>query len=173
MAYANRDTAAWAVGLLDLDPDATVLEVGAGPGVGVQLAAERTPRGRILALDPAPQMLEMARTRNRELLDAGQASLTRAVAEHLPYADGVFDAVLAVNTLPLWTDPDAGLAEIRRAIAPDGRLAVAFTPRFADSAEGVPDRLTRAGFHRARRQRSEHGICVLAEPMTDDQRSAP
>jgi SAM-dependent methyltransferase len=51
-----------------------------------------------------------------------------AVAEHLPFADGSFDAAMALHTVHHWRDPAAGLDELRRVarrvvvLAPDARV---------------------------------------------------
>jgi hypothetical protein len=41
MARMNQEIAARATGLLDVQPDDRVLEVGFGPGVGIQLLADK------------------------------------------------------------------------------------------------------------------------------------
>lgn len=163
MARTNRRTAAWALDRLDPDPTDRLLEVGFGPGVGVEIATERLPGGLVVGVDPSTAMAVQARDRNRPSVTAGRAALGLGVAEALPFPDDSFDKALAVNTLPLWEDPAAGLRELQRVLAPKGTIAIAFTPRFEDSAAGVPDQLTRAGFHRARRLAGDHGACVLAE----------
>lgn len=169
MAQTNQATAAWALDLLDIRPDDAVLEVGFGPGVGIEIAAAQATDGLVAGIDPSEAMIDAARERNREALDAGRVELRLGQAEDLPWPSGRFDKVLAVNTLPLWDDPDQGLAEIRRVLGDEGTVAIAFTPRFVDSADGVPDQLTRAGFQRARRLAGEDGVCVLANPVpTDD-----
>lgn len=173
MAHTNRDTAAWAIDRLRLAPTDQVLEVGVGPGVGLELAVEQVPRGRIAGIDPSPAMLAMARERNQAAIAEGRVELTRGVAERLPWPPATFDAVFAVNTLPLWSDPDEGLVELRRVLADDGTIVIAFTPRFADSATGVPDRLTRAGFQRARRLSGDAGVCVVAEPLPQGKTAQP
>ena len=38
----------------------------------------------------------------------------RAAAEQLPFADGSFDAAMALHTVHHWSDPAAGLGELRR-----------------------------------------------------------
>jgi len=79
---------------------ASVVNVGAGTG-------SYEPRGRrVVAVEPSAVMVEQRR--------AGSAPVVRAVAEHLPFADRSFDAALAVLTLHHWTDPLAGLRELRR-----------------------------------------------------------
>jgi len=45
---------------------------------------------------------------------AGAAPVVRAVAEGLPFADGAFDAALAVFTIHHWSDVVAGLKEMAR-----------------------------------------------------------
>jgi hypothetical protein len=47
--------------------------------------------------------------------------VVQAVAEHLPFADGAFEAAMAVLTVHHWTDVVAGLAEMDRVA---DRLAV-------------------------------------------------
>src|SRR2546428_8304106 len=42
------------------------------------------------------------------------APVVRGVAERLPFLDGAFDVALAVLTVHHWSDPSAGLAEMRR-----------------------------------------------------------
>lgn len=44
----------------------------------------------------------------------GAAPVVRAVAEHLPFPAARFSAAMAVFTVHHWTDPAAGLAEVRR-----------------------------------------------------------
>jgi K+/H+ antiporter YhaU regulatory subunit KhtT len=48
-----------------------------------------------------------------------------ARAERLPFADDVFDLVLATLTLRHWTDTPAGIAEIGRVLSPGGVLVLA------------------------------------------------
>lgn len=78
----------------------TVVNVGAGTG-----SYEPTDRLTI-AVEPSPVMLAQRPTT--------AAPAVRAAAEELPFADGSFDAALAISTVHHWRDLGAGLAEIRR-----------------------------------------------------------
>jgi SAM-dependent methyltransferase len=81
----------------------TVVNVGAGSG-------NYEPADRVVvAVEPSPQM---SRQRTRR-----QARVVRGVAEALPLADGSFDVALAVLTVHHWSDPAAGLREMRRVAA--------------------------------------------------------
>jgi ubiquinone/menaquinone biosynthesis C-methylase UbiE len=50
--------------------------------------------------------------------------LVRGDATALPFADGSFDCACCFAALHLFADPFAGLDEMRRALAPGGRIAV-------------------------------------------------
>jgi hypothetical protein len=49
LARTNHKCAVWAIGLLDIKPNDKVLEVGFGPGLGIQFAAGLTSRDMWLA----------------------------------------------------------------------------------------------------------------------------
>ncbi len=84
-----------------------VLNVGAGAG------SYEAAGPVVAAVEPSPVMLAQ---RGPET-----APVARAVAEHLPFRDGSFDAALAILTLHHWTDWRAGIAEILRTA---GRLVM-------------------------------------------------
>jgi SAM-dependent methyltransferase len=77
-----------------------VLNVGAGTG-----SYEPADR-QVVAVE---RSLEMIRKRSSSAARAVQAS-----AEKLPFADGSFDASMAILTVHHWPDKEAGLREMRR-----------------------------------------------------------
>ncbi|MFF4101232.1 class I SAM-dependent methyltransferase [Streptomyces sp. NPDC001903] len=76
----------------------TVVNVGAGAGSYEPEDAEVT------AVDPSQVMLDQ---------HPGPRKV-KAGAEELPFADGAFDAAMAVLTVHHWPDPHRGLRELRR-----------------------------------------------------------
>ena len=52
MARMNRKVAAWAIDLLAVHPSDRALEVGFGPGVGIQLLAESVTSSRATSAPP-------------------------------------------------------------------------------------------------------------------------
>ena len=106
-----------------------VLELGAGTGVNL----EHYPAAvtELVLVEPDPHMAK--RLRSRLAGSPRRASVLEAPAERLPFADGEFE--LAVATLVLCTvpDPAAALAELRRVMAPGGRLLLIEHVRAADA----------------------------------------
>ena len=126
MARMNRDMELAAIDELAPTPDASVLAVGFGPGVGVDELAQRLPNGVVGGVDPSAAMVRQARRRNRDAIESGQVTLERSTADSIPWPDGTFNGVLAVNCLQLWDPLDASVREVIRVLAGGGRL-VAFT----------------------------------------------
>jgi ubiquinone/menaquinone biosynthesis C-methylase UbiE len=152
---------AWVVSLLEINPSDSVLEVGSGPGVGLEIAAERAYRGWVVGVDPSETMLEMAQRRNHELIEAGRVQLRGGRVERLPFEDAVFDKAMAMNSLHLWPDRVAGLMEIKRTLKPGGLIAIAFTRFSYASAAWFERDLVQAGFADVTVHVGEAGTCVL------------
>ena len=54
----------------------------------------------------------------------GNLALIRGDATELPFTDGAFDGVCCFAALHLFADPFSALDQMRRVLAPDGRIAV-------------------------------------------------
>jgi ubiquinone/menaquinone biosynthesis C-methylase UbiE len=162
MARTNAAFARSVVGLLEVRPSDKVLEVGFGPGVGIQLLAESAPAGRVAGVDCSKEMIEQARARNAEAIKSGLVELRHGSVDNLPFEDGAFDTVLAINSMQVWPDVMAGLGEVERVLRSGGRLALGFTPHSGRSRTGILELLSAAGFAEARLVETERGFCALA-----------
>lgn len=106
-----------------------VLDVGCGTGtLALRLKSAVGESGVVSGIDASPEMIEVAarKARGRGV----DLDLRVEVAERLPFGDGEFDRV--TSTLVFHHFPDdvklASLREIRRVLAPGGRLVVADFP---------------------------------------------
>lgn len=93
-----------------------VLEVGCGQGRFLGALCQGNPPRQGFGCDIDRQALTLARSTG-DGHSYLQASLT-----HLPYAEGSFDVVLIFDVLEHLDDPEAGLAEVARALRPGGLL---------------------------------------------------
>ena len=95
-----------------------VLEVGVGAGQNLPLYGARV--SGVIALEPAPKLVAMARRRARGA--TVPVTFLEASSEAIPVEDRSVDTV--VTTWTLCTIPDAALAlrEMRRVLRPGGRL---------------------------------------------------
>src|SRR3954470_11804976 len=95
-----------------------VLELGAG--TGLNLAHYPAETGELVLTEPDSAMC--ARLARRVARSGRDATGGAARAEALPFPDGAFDTVVSTLVLCTVEDPDAAVREVRRVLAPGGRL---------------------------------------------------
>ncbi len=108
---------------LRLEPGDTILEVATGTGSNLKVIAEETGDGvTSFGLDISSRMLERARRKLRHSSPAPE--LVAGNAHYLPFAEGVFDAVLGGYGTKYFTDKAQALGEMFRVARPGGRILV-------------------------------------------------
>ena len=100
--------------LLGLSPEHALLDAAGGTGrVSGALAVSA---GRVVVCDASPRMLEQARKKGLETV---QAEL-----ESLPFADATFDRILLVDAFHHVKYQRIALRELLRVLKPSGRLVI-------------------------------------------------
>lgn len=98
----------------------SLLDVGCGPGLLLEVLAGQPGEMNLAGLDIAPEMIRIA----REWLGA-RADLRVGDAETLPWQDGRFDYVLCVDSFHHYPNPERVLAQMHRVLKRSGRLVIA------------------------------------------------
>ena len=131
----------------------SVLEVAVGTGRNLpHYPADAT----VTAIELSPGMLAIARRRAADL--GRDVAFHEGDAERLPFGDAAFDTVVCALSLCTIPSPAAAIAEMKRVLAPGGRLLLldhigsTWPPIYA--AQWLIERLTirAAGEHFTRRQ---------------------
>ncbi len=97
-----------------------ILDVGCGTGEITARLAELYPEAAIVGVDLIERHLESARDRCSGF--GGRVTFRTADAFALPFADGTFDLVVCRHMLQAVPRPHEAMAEMVRALRPDGRL---------------------------------------------------
>src|SRR5947208_15877721 len=144
---------------LVLHGDERVLDAGCGSGRVTELLLERLPRGRVLAVDADPAMVDKARERL-----GGRAVVERQDLLELSVAEPV-DVVFSTATFHWIGDHETLFARLHAALRPGGRLVAQCGghgniakvraisgpgPWLYATAEETEARLRNAGFSKAR-----------------------
>ncbi len=128
MDLANRKPTRLAVDLLAPSAGERVLDAGCGTGAAMAEALRRAPC-HATGIDPSRTMLRAAERRLSGTRFKGRTALRHAGLEHLPFADGSFDAALILNVLYFCDADGRMIANLRRALKPGGRLVAYVTHR--------------------------------------------
>jgi cyclopropane fatty-acyl-phospholipid synthase-like methyltransferase len=83
MARANWNIAAQAVELLHVQPHDRVLEIGFGPGAGIELPASLVLSGRVAGVDHSDEVVRPATFRNGAVIKTRRADPRRGSVEDL------------------------------------------------------------------------------------------
>ncbi len=127
------------IAMADLQPGQSVLDVACGTGVVARLAAEAVaPSGKVTGLDSNPGMLAVAQEKAPRDISI---EWSEANAELMPLQDGTFDVVLCQMGLQFVANKLGALREMRRVLAPGGRVLISVPgptpPLFAIMADGL------------------------------------
>lgn len=151
---SNRERNERTLALLEIQPEDHVLEIGFGPGLAIEKAAQLASQGKVLGIDHSKLMLRQASRRNYEAIGQGRVDLRLGSAEDLPTLGYLFDKVFAVNVFMFWKDPVTVLRSIRGVMKPGGTVALTLQPRnrgatnsdASKAGEGMANALQDASF---------------------------
>ena len=170
---SNRERNLRTLALLDIQPADRVLEVGFGPGLAIERAAELASRGKVVGIDHSALMLQEARRRNAKAIGDGRVELLLGSADHVPDFGARFDKVFAVNVFMFWDDPIAVLRGLCRVMKPGGTISSTLQPRnrgatntdACEAAQRMETAIRAAGFENVHIEILEmapvHTACVL------------
>lgn len=105
-------------------PSGRVLDVGTGPAWLLRSICRVRPELALFGADISPAMVERARKNLAEDGLSEKIEVVTAGAGDLPFEDGFFDLVVSTGSVHHWKEPEAGLDEIHRVLAPGGRALI-------------------------------------------------
>lgn len=117
MERGHRPVGEQALQLMNVPRDARVLDVGCGNGWATRLLAEKARDGRVVGIDIADEMVELARASSASFANV---EFQVASAEQLPFNDAEFTVAFSMESLYYYADIPKALREIRRVLKQGG-----------------------------------------------------
>jgi ubiquinone/menaquinone biosynthesis C-methylase UbiE len=127
--YSGGTTARWPDRIFERVADTALaampvplrmLDVGCGTGALLRELVVRVPYGEsYVGVDPLPDAVSKARR-----MSDPRIAFVRAAAGALPFPAASFDLVVTTASLPHWSDPAAGVAELGRVLRANGRIVL-------------------------------------------------
>ncbi len=123
MNYTHAPLTNWGLKLVDVQDGWTILDVGCGGGFTIRRLLKRSEGAQVYGIDISEESVGKAKKVNADVLDK-QVFITLGSAEKLPYEDGKFDLVTAVETVYFWPNLPDCLQEVRRVLKSGGKFAI-------------------------------------------------
>lgn len=123
----NRSHAAmtkWGLEHLDLTENMIVLDIGCGGGGTVRRFADLLKKGKVYGIDYSPESVMISRRVNAKHIQSGRVEIQSGSVSALPYPDGIFDLVTAVETHYFWPSLSSDLKEVFRVLKPSGCIVI-------------------------------------------------
>ena len=123
MNYTHAPLTNWGLKLVNVQDGWTMLDVGCGGGFTIRRLLKRNKDAQVYGIDISEESVAKAKKVNAEVLDK-QVFITLGSAEKLPYEDGKFNLVTAVETVYFWPNLPNCLQEVRRVLKSGGKFAI-------------------------------------------------
>lgn len=123
MNHGHASLTNWGLSFANFRDGMTMLDIGCGGGATLKRLLKRSKNGKAFGIDISEESVAKAREVNRSLLDK-QVFVQQGSANKLPYQNGQFDLVTAVETVYFWPDLPNCLQEVRRVLKPGGQFVI-------------------------------------------------
>ena len=143
----------WGLGHVAIEEHYTILDVGCGGGRTVSKLAAKATRGKVYGVDYSEESVTASKRLNAAWIDLGRVEIRNGSVSRLPFADGMFDLVTAVETHFWWSDLPGDMREVFRVTKPGG--AVIVIAEIYKGANTAPSRL-------AEKYASRTGLALLS-----------
>jgi ubiquinone/menaquinone biosynthesis C-methylase UbiE len=114
----------WGLEQISIENDHTILDVGCGGGRTVSKLAAIATQGKVYAVDYSEESVAATKKTNAQWIGLGRVEVRHGSVSQLPYPDGMFDLVTAVETHFWWPDLPGDIREVFRVMKPDGTLVL-------------------------------------------------
>jgi ubiquinone/menaquinone biosynthesis C-methylase UbiE len=114
----------WGLSHASIAKQDIILDVGCGGGRTVSKLAAIATQGKAYGIDHSTESVAMAMRTNKPWIDIARVEVREASVSRLPFSEGAFDVVTAVETHFWWPALPTDLREVLRVLKRGGRLII-------------------------------------------------
>jgi ubiquinone/menaquinone biosynthesis C-methylase UbiE len=114
----------WGLEHVSIEKHHTILDVGCGGGRTVSKLAAVATEGKVYGVDYSDESVAAAKRTNARSIDLGRVEIRHGSVSRLPFPDGMFDLVTAVETHFWWPNLRGDMREVFRVTKPGGTLVL-------------------------------------------------
>jgi len=141
----------WAVDLMDVQPNDSVLEVGCGPGYAAELICQRLQTGKLFAIDRSESGVDRTKRRCAKHVEAGRLTVRQIDLATLRVPVKRLNKAFAFNVNLFWVrDCQDEVALLHDRVVPGGAVYLFYEARQSELVPRIVQQgsaaLTKAGF---------------------------
>ena len=114
----------WGLSHVAVEKHFRILDIGCGGGRTISKLAAMATEGKVEGVDYSAASVAVASKLNKEWIGSGRVEIREGSVSRLPFAEGSFDLVVAVETHFWWPDLPGDLRELLRVLKTGGELAI-------------------------------------------------
>jgi ubiquinone/menaquinone biosynthesis C-methylase UbiE len=112
----------WGLAHTSVEKHYTILDVGCGGGRTVSKLATMATQGKVYGVDYSEESVAATKQINAQSMESGSVEVRLGSVSRLPFPDGMFDLITAVETHFWWPNLSTDMREIFRVLKPGGKL---------------------------------------------------
>jgi ubiquinone/menaquinone biosynthesis C-methylase UbiE len=112
----------WGLEHVSIPDHYTILDVGCGGGRTVGKLAAIAPQGKVYGVDYSDESVAATKRTNAQWVNLGRVEVRHGSVSQLPFPDGMFDLITAVETHFWWPNLPGDMREVFRVLKPGGTL---------------------------------------------------
>jgi len=112
----------WGLKHISIESHYTILDLGCGGGRTVSKLAAIATQGKVYGVDHSDESVAATKRTNAQWMSLGRVEVRHGPVSELPFPDGMFDLITAVETHFWWPDLAGDMREVFRVLKPGGTL---------------------------------------------------
>jgi len=112
----------WGLEHVSIEKHYTILDIGCGGGRTVSKLAAIAAQGKVCGIDYSEESVAATKKMNARWIDLGRVEVRHGSVSRLPFSDGMFDLITAVETHFWWPDLSGDMREVFRVTKPGGTV---------------------------------------------------
>jgi len=112
----------WGLKHISIKNHATILDVGCGGGRTVDKLAAMATKGKVYGIDYSEESVAATKRTNARWIDLDRVEVRHGSVSQLPFPEGMFDLVTAVETHFWWPNLPGDMREVFRVLKSGGTL---------------------------------------------------
>lgn len=124
MNASHSSVTDWGLAHVTIEKNFTVLDIGCGGGRTIGKLAAAATEGKVYGVDYSQEAVAASKRTNAQLIANGRIEVRHGSVSQLPFPDGMFDLVTAVETHFWWPDLPGDMREVFRVVKTGGKLVV-------------------------------------------------